>query len=151
MAFFDGYIAGWDSKQVYDFWRPYTAIRAAATDGNAATTADPAWESYQTNPPVQDYPSTHSVLGRASSIVLAESFGTDHVSFDFNSFTALPGKEVRHYTSFAAAANENADSRVRAGIHFRQATIQGLAMGTKVGNWIIAHELAPLGRTSLTD
>jgi hypothetical protein len=151
MALLDGYIAGWDSKQIFDFWRPFTAIRAAATDGNANTTADPAWESYQTNPPVQDYPSTHSVLGEASSLVMIESFGTDHVSFDFNSFTALPGKEIRHYNSFAAAALQNADSRVRAGIHFRSATVQGLAMGAKVGAWVVAHELRQLQNCSRSD
>lgn len=64
MALLDGYIAGWDSKQFYDFWRPYTAIRAADTDGNPHTVQDAAWESYQTNVPAQEYPSTHSVLGK---------------------------------------------------------------------------------------
>lgn len=151
IAFIDGYIAGWDSKQFYDRWRPFTAIRAADTDGNPSTAPDAAWESYQTNPPVQDYPSTHSVLGKASSLVLAESFGTDHVSFDLNSFTALPGKEVRHYSSFAFAATENADSRVRAGIHFRFATTEGLSMGAKVGAYVLTHVLRPLGNCSLSD
>lgn len=151
MALLDGYIAGWDSKQVYDFWRPYTAIRAANTDGNPHTKQDADWESYQINVPVQEYPSTHSVLGKASSLVLAESFGTDHVSFDFNSFTALPGKEVRHYSSFAFAAAENADSRVRAGIHFRFSTEEGLSMGAKIGAWVTAHELRPLRSCSLSD
>jgi PAP2 superfamily len=145
MALLDGYIAGWDSKQYYDFWRPFTAIRAADTDGNSRTTADPTWESYQVNPPVQDYPSTHSVLGKASSLVLTNAFRTDHVTFDFNSFTALPGKEVRTYSSFAYAAVENADSRIRAGIHFRFATDEGLSMGAKVGRYVIDHNLRPLG------
>lgn len=151
MALLDGYIAGWDSKQFYDFWRPYTAIRAADTDGNPNTEQDATWESYQLNVPAQEYPSTHSVLGKASSLVLAESFGTDHVSFDFNSFTALPGKEVRHYSSFAFAATENADSRVRAGIHFRFSTEEGLSMGAKIGAWVTAHKLRPLGPCSLSD
>jgi hypothetical protein len=144
MAFLDGYIAGWDSKQLYDLWRPFTAIRGAAADGNAATTADPAWESFQLAPPVQEYPSTHSVLGKAASVVLAESFGTDRVRFDFNSFTALPGKEIRRITSFSAAAAENADSRVRAGIHFRFSSVEGLAMGSKVGDYIVRNTLRPL-------
>ncbi|HEU4728988.1 MAG TPA: vanadium-dependent haloperoxidase [Kofleriaceae bacterium] len=151
MAFIDGYIAGWDSKQFYDRWRPYTAIRAADTDGNPNTAPDTAWESYQTNPPVQDYPSTHSVLGKAASLVLAESFGTDHISFDLNSFTALPGKEIRHYDSFSFAATENADSRVRAGIHFRFATTEGLNMGSKVGSYVVTHALQPFGNCSLSD
>ena len=145
MVIVDSYIAGWDTKQLYDFWRPSTAIHAADTDGNAATTVDATWDSWQLNPPAQDYISTHSVIGRASSIVLAESFGTDRVSFDFNSLTALPGKEIRHYDSFSSAATENADSRVRAGIHFRFSTVQGLAMGTKIANYEISHFLRPFG------
>jgi hypothetical protein len=147
----DGYIAGWDAKQHYNLWRPFTAIRDAAADGNAATTADPAWESFQLNPPVQDYPSTHSVLGKAASLVLAESFGTDRVTFDFNSFTALPGKEIRRITSFSAAAAENADSRVRAGIHFRFSSVEGLSMGTKVGIHVLLNTLRPRGDVSLND
>ncbi len=149
MSLIDGYIAGWDSKQLYDFWRPYTAIRMADTDGNAATTADPNWQSFQINPPVQDYPSTHSVLGEASALVLGESFGTDHVSFDLTTITALPGHESRHYTSFLGAALENGDSRVRAGIHFRFSTVEGLAMGTKIGLWVIQNQLRPRGPCSL--
>ena len=59
MSFYDGYVAGWDSKYYWDFWRPYTAIRAGDTDGNPDTTKDAFWRSYLENPPVQDYPSTH--------------------------------------------------------------------------------------------
>jgi len=39
----DSEIACMDAKYHYSLWRPYTAIRAADTDGNPATTADPAW------------------------------------------------------------------------------------------------------------
>ena len=63
----DGNIAGWDSKFYYDFWRPITAIRAGETDGNPETVADPAWEPLLATPPVQDYPSTHSILGDAAA------------------------------------------------------------------------------------
>jgi hypothetical protein len=75
---------------------------------------------------------------------LTDAFRTDHLTFDFNSFTALPGKEVRTYSSFAFAAHENADSRIRAGIHFRFATDEGLSLGTKVGRYIVEHNLRPL-------
>jgi len=37
----DAYIAGWDSKMHYDLWRPVTAIREAAHDGNPATVPVP--------------------------------------------------------------------------------------------------------------
>jgi hypothetical protein len=140
MAMADGYIAGWDSKFHHDFWRPYTAIRAADTDGNPATAADPAWEPAEPTPPVQDHPSTHSVLGDAAAEVLASVFG-DAVGFTFTSTTAAPAGSTRSFTSLSQAADENADSRVMAGIHFRFAADAGQALGRKVGAWTVAHHL----------
>jgi PAP2 superfamily len=74
MAMADGFIAGWDSKYHYDFWRPRTAIRFP-DDGNSGTSADASWEPLMATPPVQDYPSTHSVLGAAAAEVLARVLG----------------------------------------------------------------------------
>ena len=37
-ALADGYIAGFDAKYRFNFWRPITAIRMAALDGNARRT-----------------------------------------------------------------------------------------------------------------
>lgn len=141
MSFYDGYVAGWDSKYYWDFWRPYTAIRAGDTDGNPDTTKDDSWQSYLENPPVQDYPSTHSALGAGAAEVLKRSFGTDQVAFSMGSLTALPANPVRSFTTFTQASDENADSRVRAGIHFRFATEQGKTLGRDVGSYIVEHHL----------
>jgi len=143
MVLYDSYVAGWDSKYHWDFWRPYTAIRAGGTDGNPHTIKDAAWHSYLETPPVQDYPSTHSALGAGAAEVLKRAFGTDHVPFSMESMTALPANPVRSFNTFTQAANENADSRVRAGIHFRFATKQGKALGRKVGTFIVQHHLQP--------
>ena len=142
MALADAYIAGWDSKLHYNFWRPYTAVRAAANDGNDATGADVTWEPSEITPPIQDYPSTHSALGNAGAAVLAKLLG-DNSSFSMTSFTALPQGSTRSFTSFSHAANENASSRVMAGIHFRFSCNAGQAMGTKIGNWLVDHHLLP--------
>jgi hypothetical protein len=143
-AMADAYIAGWDSKLHYDLWRPVTAIRAAADDGNAATQPDAQWESMLPTPPIQDYPSTHSALGAAAAQVLAHGFGRDRIRFEFASPTALPEQPTRRFASFSAAARENADSRVRAGLHFRFATTQGLALGERIGHIAVRSLLAPL-------
>ena len=45
----DGVIAFYDAKYTYTFWRPVTAIRAADTDGNAHTVANPTWLPEVTN------------------------------------------------------------------------------------------------------
>jgi hypothetical protein len=44
----------------------------------------------------------------------------------------------------AAAADENADSRVYAGIHFRSATVEGLRLGRKIAKFTVMHHLKPL-------
>jgi hypothetical protein len=139
MALSDAYVAGWDSKLHYDFWRPTTAIRAADIDGNPATEPDPRWESAELTPPVHDYVSTHSALGNAGAAVLASVFG-DATPFAFTSTTGEPGTS-RRFTSFSQAADENADSRVQGGLHFRFSCEAGQALGRQVGSWVVATAL----------
>src|SRR6266511_696290 len=43
LAAADGSIGCWNDKAYWSFWRPITAIREAASDGNPATEADPNW------------------------------------------------------------------------------------------------------------
>jgi hypothetical protein len=139
----DAYIAGWDSKMHYNFWRPTTAIQMAADDGNPQTQPDAKWTSMLPTPPVQDHPSTHSALGASAAVVLAHAFGSDRIPFRFSSPSAPPEQPSRKFTSFSQAAEENADSRVRAGLHFRFATVEGLKLGRQIGNWAVSNMLAP--------
>lgn len=140
-AMADAYIAGWDSKMHHNFWRPVTAIRLAADDGNARTQPDATWEPLLPTPPVQDHPSTHSALGAAAAAVLAHAFGGDKVAFTMASPSGLPPAAQRRFTSFSAAARENADSRIRAGIHFRFATDAGLKLGEQIGKQAVGQFL----------
>jgi hypothetical protein len=143
MALADAYIAGWDSKMQHDFWRPVTAIRMAADDFNTATEADPAWEPLLPTPPVQDHPSTHSALGAAAAAVMAGLLG-DGTRFAMTSTTALAEDPIRRFDGFSAAARENAESRVLAGLHFRFACESGLELGRRVGRHALANHLRPL-------
>ena len=143
IAMADAYIAGWESKFYHNLWRPYTAIRNAHMDENDKTVEDLQWEPAMPTPPVQDYPSTPSALGNAAATVLSSIIG-DNVPFSMSSPTALPGKSVRSFISFKQAADENADSRVKAGIHFRFACDAGQELGDKVGQWVMEHHLKPL-------
>jgi hypothetical protein len=146
-AMADAYIAGWDSKLHYNLWRPVSAIRQAALDGNPATRADARWQPLLTTPPIQDHPSTHSALGAAAAVVLAHAFGSDRVSFAMASPSALAEAPERSFKSFSAAARENADSRVRAGLHFRFATSAGLRLGEQIGRHALQHLLRAVERT----
>lgn len=143
LAMADAYIAGFKIRYVYDFWRPVTAIREAADDGNDATVADPAWNSHQNTPPVSDYPSTQSLFSGAAAAALAGVFGTDQVSFTIMSGPPFANIK-RSFSSLSAAARESADSRVYAGIHFRSACEDGMALGRKIGARVVVSYLQPL-------
>jgi hypothetical protein len=142
MGLADAYTAGWDSKFHYNFWRPYTAIRAAATDGNPGTSEDAAWEPLMDTPPIHDYPSTHSALGNASATILASLLGTN-TGFTMTSPTADPAVPTRSFNTFGEAALENAESRILAGIHFRFSCERGLDLGKRIGEWILDNQLKP--------
>ena len=135
IALADGYTAGWDSKFYYNFWRPYTAILNTPVSNGG----NPNWEPLMPTPPVQDYPSTHSVLGSAAATVLTYFFG-DNYAFSTTSTSSAPGA-ARSFKSFFSAADENADSRVMAGIHFRFSCVAGLSMGNKIGKWMTENTL----------
>ena len=142
MAMADAFIAGFKIRYVYDSWRPVTAIREGDNDGNDATAGDPTWDSHQNTPAVSDYPSTQSAFSDAAAVVLASVLGGDQVNFTFMSGKPFEGI-TRSFTSFSQAARESADSRVYAGIHFRSACEDGLALGRKVGQRAVTLYLQP--------
>ena len=142
LAMADAYIAGFKIRYVYDLWRPVTAIREGDNDGNDATAGDPTWDSHQNTPAVSDYPSTQSTFSAAAAVVLATVLGGDQASFTFTSGKPFEGI-TRSFTSFSQAARESADSRVYAGIHFRSACEDGLALGRRVGQRTVTLYLQP--------
>jgi hypothetical protein len=133
-AMADGFIAGFDAKYEFRFWRPVTAIRGAAGDRNHFTKAEPTWEPLLTTPPVPDYPSTHTVLGAAAAEVLIYALG-DEVAYSATSVT-LPGV-TRRFKGFSPAARENGHSRIYAGIHFRRAVEDGYKQGQRIGRAVV--------------
>ena len=134
-AMADGFVAGFDAKYRFRFWRPVTAIHEAASDGNPRTKADATWQPLLPTPPVPDYPSTHTVLGAAAAEVLIALFG-DGVRYSATSLT-LPGA-TRHFAGFSTAARENGASRIYAGIHFERAVRDGHRQGRGIGRAVAA-------------
>jgi hypothetical protein len=150
LALADGYVGNADTKDRYNFWRPVTAIRTA-DDGNPDTVGDPAWSPLEPNYPNPDYNSGHSLEGGAAAQVLRDFFGTDNITFTACSFTLPVGSRctdvspvTRMYTSFSQAAEENAFSRVLAGLHFRNSTAEGLKHGEKIGKRTVNLFLRPV-------
>jgi hypothetical protein len=143
MALTDTVIAVFETKYTYRFWRPVTAIRAADTDGNAATAADPAWEPLFTLARHPDYTSGSGGTCTVAATILASAFG-EEVPFRTTSPTSDPAGAVREYRSFSHAAQECSDSRVWAGNHFRTAVQHGEVQGRQVAQWALEHFLRPV-------
>ena len=118
-----------------------TAIRAAETDGNPDTVADPNWSSFIITPNHPSYPSGHSTMSGASGAVLADFFGTDNISFT----SSAEGVSVpdRTFTSFSQASQEAADSRLYGGIHWSYDNEDGLALGRALGQHVFDTQLRP--------
>lgn len=137
----DAAICSWDAKYADNFWRPVTAIRAADTDGNPATEADPAWTPLLVTPPFPECTSGHSTFSGAAATVLARYFGSDGIAFSTTS-EDLPGM-TRSFGSFWEAAQEAGMSRIYGGIHFMSGNSLGLLSGARLGAYVMENFLGP--------
>ena len=151
MSITDAYISVFDSKFFYNHWRPYTAIRWAAHDGNPDTVADPQWNNtHRHTYAFPSYPSAHGAASGAAMTILGRTFG-DRYRFTMStpeveqagplSTKVRMVPPTRSFTSFSAAAHECALSRVYLGIHFRYDSEQGEQLGKNVGTYAWNHSL----------
>jgi hypothetical protein len=132
-----------DDKARWLFWRPITAIREAAGDGNPATDPDPAWLPLIGTPPFPEHPSGHACASGAIVRTLRDFFGTDRMRFSTHS--AVSGT-TRSFTRFSQAIREVIDARVWSGLHFRTADVQGAQLGRRVARWREQHYFARVSR-----
>jgi hypothetical protein len=140
LSFADSVIAFYDAKYTYNRWRPVTAIRAAGTDEDPNTTPDANWLPEVGNTtPDPAYPGAHAVISAAAAEVLATILQRDHSSFVVTS-EVLPGIE-RSFASFAAAMEEATQSRMFAGVHFRNDLTAGHRLGREVADFVLDHFL----------
>jgi hypothetical protein len=156
LAAADGSIGCWNDKYYWNFWRPITAIREAATDGNPATSADPTWLPLfnptiaVSGPPLvtpgfPDHPAGHGCISGATTHALRAFFGTDKIAFTATSNKCSPAPcPPRSFERFSGALKEIIDARVWSGIHFRTADVQGAVLGKKVAHHMQKHYFQPL-------
>jgi len=156
MAIYDAYVNVFDNKFFYNHWRPYTAIRWAANDGNPDTESEMDWNNLHKHTyAFPSYPSAHGCASAAAMTVLANTLGVGN-EYRFTMTTeevdrAGPMSEkvkmdppVRSFQSFSEASLEAAMSRVYLGIHFRYDSEEGYKLGTKVGEYAVRNFLHPL-------
>jgi hypothetical protein len=138
----DSFISVWEDKAHYSYWRPITAIREAAADGNPRTEPDAEWLPLIPTPPYPDHPSGHTGLSGSIVATLQQFFRTDRIAWtDTNN-----GGLTRSFTRFSEAIDEIVDVRVWSGIHFRTADEQGRRIGEQVARWREHRYFQPASR-----
>jgi hypothetical protein len=137
----DAGIACFDSKYNALAWRPYSAIRNADLDGNAATTADPTWSPLLSTPNHPEYPAAHGCVTSALADVLANALGTQTINATIWGATggATTLTTTRHFDTVQQLDDEIVNARVWAGLHWRSSVIAGENLGDSVARWALNH------------
>lgn len=156
MTIYDAYVCVFDNKFFYNHWRPYTAIRWAANDGNPNTEPDPEWNTLHNHTyPFPSYPSAHGTGSGAGMTILSKTLRLgDNYTFtmevpEVDSAGPMSEKKKmdpseRTFNSFSEAALEGAMSRLYLGIHFRYDSEEGNKLGIKIGEYASQNFLKPL-------
>lgn len=147
----DTFINCWDSKRLYNFWRPVTAIRAGDTDGNDATVPDPFWSPLATTPNHQEYPSAHGCFTGSVMNAAEHFFGTKKLTLNLTACsvpghpcTATGGGVTHTFDRTQDALKEVIEGRIYGGMHYRTSVVHGIVMSNKVAHWVAKNYFLPV-------
>lgn len=144
MAWADSYVAMMDGKYTYNLWRPVTAIRGAATDGNDATVADSTWEPLLNTPAHPEYPCGHCLSAGAVGAVIEAEFGAKMPTIVIDEKDVM----LRRYLQPQEYIDEVAESRLLVGVHYRFSLDAGRSSGIALGKLAVQRHFKPAaGRT----
>jgi len=138
----DAAIAVLDAKYHYNMWRPITAIRNGDKDGNDATERDASWLPFVDTPMHPEYPCAHCILSATLGALLQAEIGTGLVPTLTTTSPTAPGVE-RRWTKISDFVQEVASARIYDGVHYRNSTEVGSAMGKQIGETVAAKYLKP--------
>jgi hypothetical protein len=132
----DAYIAVFEAKYHYNFWRPITAIRNNDFTGNPATPRDASWLALGETPMHPEYPCAHCITSAATGTVLQSVFGNDIPEVSMTSPSA-PGV-TRKWTRVQDYIDEVAMARIYGGFHYRFSNNAANDMGRKIAELALA-------------
>lgn len=128
IALADGFISCWDEKYRSNLIRPETVINKYL---------DEEWVPLLQTPPFPEYTSGHSVISGAAGVALTSIYG-DNFSF-VDSTEVKYGLKPRSFSSFTAASDEAAISRMYGGIHYMPAITNGVTQGRALGRFVVEN------------
>ncbi|MGH8129871.1 MAG: vanadium-dependent haloperoxidase [Steroidobacteraceae bacterium] len=128
----DAIIAIFDAKYHYNFWRPITAIRNGDRDGNYETEPNASWMPFIDTPMHPEYPCAHCILAATVATILAADIGHGPmITLTTTSNTANGAS--RSWKTIEDFVQEVAVARIYDGVHYRNSSETGTAMGRQIG------------------
>jgi hypothetical protein len=140
IALADSLVACMNAKYHYAFWRPYTAIHDADTDGNPDTVADATWLPLDVTPGHPEYPANHGCATQALMMTLRNFFHSDNIPY---TVTSNVTKTAHNFTRFSDVVLEVNAARIYGGMHFRHSVLQGNVLGRTVAQHMLEHNFKP--------
>jgi hypothetical protein len=134
MAATDAFVAVFDAKYAYEFWRPVTAIRYES---------DAAWLPLVDTPMHPEYPCAHCITAAAVGAVLESQFGKQAIPAVTMTSPTAPGV-TRSWTRIDDYVQEVSNARVWGGIHYRNSASVGAQMGRTIGELAVTSFMTPL-------
>ena len=141
MATADAYLAVFDAKYEYNFWRPLTAIRNGNDDGNSATEGDRSWLPLIDTPMHPEYPCAHCIASTTAANVLMKIFKTSKL-VDVEMTSPFLPNATRRVSDLNNYVTEIIDARVYGGVHFRQSGLVAKGMGERIAEFVVNDFLA---------
>lgn len=147
VALTDSYIAVFDAKYHYEFWRPITAIRNGDIDDNPATERNATWQPIDNTPLHPEYPCAHCINSGAAVAVIESVLGSADIPEVSLTSSTAPGV-IHRWTNLDVFADEVANARIWAGFHYRFSTRVGTDMGRRIGEYVVKSVMQPATATS---
>jgi len=144
MAFDDAAQAMVVAKLHYNYWRPITAIRNGAGDGNEATQPDPAWLPLLPTPNFSEYPCGHCTVAAAIAEVMTAETGNRPANGVRIMSQAIPTSVVQALPTWDEWAQEVSDSRIYGGVHYRFSNEAGEQIGRRAARIVLDKVMQPL-------
>jgi hypothetical protein len=148
MAFDDAALAMVAAKFHYNFWRPITAIRNGAQDGNDATAVDPGWVPLLGTPNFPEYPCGHCTVAAAIAEVMTAELGARPVGGVRVTAGGVPNAVVQVLPGWDEWAREVSDSRIYGGVHYRFSNEAGEEIGRRAARAVLERVMRPLPAAS---
>src|ERR1700692_4028982 len=140
VALADAATACFNAKYHYAFWRPYTAIHDADTDGNPATVADPNWVPLAVTPGHPEYPAAHGCITSALMDTLTAYFDTEEMRYIV---TSTVTGTTHTFSNFEDVVAEVDNARIYGGMHFHHSVKEGNRLGRRVADYMLRTQFRP--------